>query len=84
MDPKIVGSNPGIAGTLAVVVSDINDTGKRSVGLRLLYYVTCTKTNIFSGNKAFFDVNWSPLSNSVLTASADRHIRLYDPRSSGT
>ncbi|GBP65408.1 Ribosome biogenesis protein WDR12 homolog [Eumeta japonica] len=33
------------------------------------------------GNKAFFDADWSPLSNSIITASADRHIRLYDPRS---
>lgn len=38
---------------------------------------------LFSGNKAFFDVNWSPLNNSIITASADRHIRLYDPRSTG-
>lgn len=37
-----------------------------------------------SGNKAFFDVDWSPLNNSILAASADRHIRLYDPRSTGT
>ncbi|CAF4917526.1 unnamed protein product [Pieris macdunnoughi] len=34
-----------------------------------------------AGNKAFFDAAWSPLSNSIITASADRHIRLYDPRS---
>lgn len=34
-----------------------------------------------AGNKAFFDVDWSPLNNNIITASADRHIRLYDPRS---
>lgn len=34
-----------------------------------------------AGNKAFFDVDWSPLTSSLITASADRHIRLYDPRS---
>lgn len=34
-----------------------------------------------AGNKAFFDVDWSPLNNSIITASADRHVRLYDPRS---
>ncbi|KAG6443742.1 ribosome biogenesis protein WDR12 homolog [Manduca sexta] len=34
-----------------------------------------------AGNKAFFDVDWSPVNNSLITASADRHIRLYDPRS---
>lgn len=35
-----------------------------------------------AGNKAFFHVDWSPLNNTLITASADRHIRLYDPRSS--
>ncbi|KAL4713983.1 hypothetical protein ACJJTC_005614 [Scirpophaga incertulas] len=34
-----------------------------------------------AGNKAFFDADWSPLNNSIITASADRHLRLYDPRS---
>ncbi|XP_066595230.1 ribosome biogenesis protein WDR12 homolog [Prorops nasuta] len=33
------------------------------------------------GNKSFFDVDYSLLSRSVITASADKHIRLYDPRS---
>ncbi|KAJ9594312.1 hypothetical protein L9F63_014257 [Diploptera punctata] len=33
------------------------------------------------GNKSFFDASWSPLSRMLITASADRHIRLYDPRS---
>lgn len=35
------------------------------------------------GNKSFFDVDYSRLSRAVLTASADRHVRLYDPRSTG-
>lgn len=35
------------------------------------------------GNKSFFDLDYSPLSRVVITASADRHIRLYDPRTSG-
>ncbi|KPI94425.1 Ribosome biogenesis protein WDR12-like [Papilio xuthus] len=34
-----------------------------------------------AGNKAFFDADWSPLNNSIVTASADRHVRIYDPRS---
>lgn len=34
-----------------------------------------------AGNNAFFDVDWSFLNNTILTASADRHIRVYDPRS---
>ncbi|XP_071446198.1 ribosome biogenesis protein WDR12 homolog [Hetaerina americana] len=34
-----------------------------------------------SGNKSIFDISWSPLSRCLVTASADRHVRLYDPRS---
>lgn len=33
------------------------------------------------GQKAFLSLSWSPLSNTILASSADRHIRLYDPRS---
>ncbi|XP_017772479.1 PREDICTED: ribosome biogenesis protein WDR12 homolog [Nicrophorus vespilloides] len=33
------------------------------------------------GQKAFLSLSWSPLNNMVLASSADRHIRLYDPRS---
>lgn len=33
------------------------------------------------GQKAYLSSSWSPLSNTLLTSSADRHIRLYDPRS---
>lgn len=39
--------------------------------------------NEIIGNKSFFDVAWSPLSRTLITASADRHVRLYDPRSTG-
>nr|CAD7570868.1 unnamed protein product [Timema californicum] len=38
------------------------------------------KTEIV-GNKSFFDADWSPISRTLITASADRHVRLYDPRS---
>lgn len=34
-----------------------------------------------AGNKSFFDMSHSPLNQTVITASADRHIRLYDLRS---
>lgn len=37
----------------------------------------------FAGNKSFFDLDYSPLSKVLITASADKHIRLYDPRSTG-
>lgn len=36
----------------------------------------------FTGNKSFFDVSFSPLSGLILTCSADKNIRLYDPRAS--
>ena len=35
------------------------------------------------GNKSFFDASWSHLNRTLITASADRHVRLYDPRSKG-
>ncbi|XP_053988455.1 ribosome biogenesis protein WDR12 homolog [Hylaeus anthracinus] len=34
-----------------------------------------------AGNKSFFDIDYSPLSRVLIAASADKHIRLYDPRS---
>ncbi|XP_001602606.2 ribosome biogenesis protein WDR12 homolog [Nasonia vitripennis] len=34
-----------------------------------------------AGNKSFFDVDYSPLSKVLIAASADKHVRLYDPRS---
>ena len=35
------------------------------------------------GTKAFLGVSYSPLSQMLVTASADRHVRLYDPRNLG-
>ncbi|XP_023012701.2 ribosome biogenesis protein WDR12 homolog [Leptinotarsa decemlineata] len=42
----------------------------------------CGIKNEIVGQKAFLSSSWSPLSNCLLATSADRHIRLYDPRSS--
>jgi len=36
-----------------------------------------------AGNKAFFDLSYSKLNRTAVTASADRHVRIYDPRSNG-
>lgn len=38
-------------------------------------------SNEIVDQKAFLSASWSPLSNTLLASSADRHIRLYDPRS---
>ncbi|CAG0895862.1 unnamed protein product [Cyprideis torosa] len=40
-----------------------------------------SQTSSVVGNKSFFDADWRPQSNLIITASADRHVRLYDPRS---
>lgn len=34
-----------------------------------------------TGNKSFFDVSYSKVNGLVITASADKNLRLYDPRS---
>ncbi|KAL0134859.1 hypothetical protein PUN28_001562 [Cardiocondyla obscurior] len=34
-------------------------------------------------DKSFFDIDYSPLSRAVITGSADQHVRLFDPRSTG-
>lgn len=34
-----------------------------------------------SGNKSFFDVSYSKINGLIITASADKNLRLYDPRS---
>lgn len=36
------------------------------------------------GNKSFFSISRSPLNQSIIASSADRHIRLYDARSQGS
>lgn len=57
--------------------------------LKLINIITI-KFNIFKlygtkseivGQKAYLGVSWSPLSRTLLSCSADKHIRLYDPRS---
>ncbi|ESN96548.1 hypothetical protein HELRODRAFT_107575 [Helobdella robusta] len=37
-------------------------------------------TSSIVGSKVFFDLSYSPLNNLIVAASADRHVRLYDPR----
>lgn len=35
------------------------------------------------GSKCFFDIDYSPLTNTVITAAADKVVRLYDLRATG-
>ena len=42
---------------------------------------TATLKTELVGNKAFFDVSYSPEKKMVLAASCERTIRMYDPRS---
>lgn len=37
--------------------------------------------NEIAGNKSFFDASFSPLNGLIITASADKNLRLYDPKS---
>lgn len=41
----------------------------------------CGLKNEIIGQKAFLGADWSPHTQSIIACSADRHIRLYDPRS---
>jgi len=41
----------------------------------------CGLRNEIVAEKAFLGASWSPLSKTIVACSADRHIRLYDPRS---
>merc|ERR1711974_143557 len=42
---------------------------------------TATLKTELVGNKAFFDVHYSPEKKMLLTASCEKAIRMYDPRS---
>ncbi|KAK2180861.1 hypothetical protein NP493_424g02080 [Ridgeia piscesae] len=41
-----------------------------------------TEKSCIAGTKVFFDIAYSPLNRMLVAASADRHVRLYDPRTS--
>lgn len=43
----------------------------------------CIRVSFQQGSKVFLDMAYSHLSKTLVTASADRHVRLYDPRATG-
>jgi ribosome biogenesis protein YTM1 len=51
--------------------------------LRLWDVEVATTLSEIAGNKAFFDVHSSPITSLLLTASSDKYVRMYDPRSTG-
>ncbi|XP_005103148.1 ribosome biogenesis protein WDR12 homolog [Aplysia californica] len=48
--------------------------------LRVWDMTTSQPTAVCEGSKAFFSIAQSPLSNLIVSASADRHVRLHDLR----
>ncbi|KAJ8314312.1 hypothetical protein KUTeg_008873 [Tegillarca granosa] len=50
--------------------------------IRLWDITQATQKSLLQGTKAFFDVSYSHLNKMIITASCDRHIRLWDPRAS--
>ncbi|XP_041365510.1 ribosome biogenesis protein WDR12 homolog [Gigantopelta aegis] len=50
--------------------------------IRLWDLEHAVQKTLLQGSKVFFDVSYSSLNRQIVAASADRHLRLYDPRSS--
>jgi ribosome biogenesis protein YTM1 len=49
--------------------------------IRLWDLQAAAATSIIAGSKAFFSISYSPFNKQIVSGSADRHIRLYDTRS---
>ncbi|KAK3092358.1 hypothetical protein FSP39_001863, partial [Pinctada imbricata] len=75
------GHNEGIS---QVQWTDTNEvcTASWDHTLRLWDLEKAEQKSTLQGTKVFLDVSHSRLNGNLLTASADRHVRLWDPRSS--
>ncbi|KAK7493213.1 hypothetical protein BaRGS_00015550 [Batillaria attramentaria] len=49
--------------------------------LRLWDLQQAVQSSLMQGSKVFLDISYSTLNGLIVAASADRHVRLYDPRS---
>ena len=77
----LAGHKEGIAGVTWLESATEVVTASWDHTLRLWDAETATLKTETVGNKAFFDVDYSPEKKMLLTASCERAIRMYDPRS---
>lgn len=65
----------------------VDDVAAKQIWDLLLVWIFLMTTSYLyfqAGPKAFFAVAYSPVSKRIVASSADRHVRLYDSRCSGT
>ena len=79
---SILGHKEGIAGVTWMESATEVITCSWDHTIRIWDAEMATLKTELVGNKAFFDVSYSPEKKMLLAASCERTIRMYDPRSS--
>ncbi|KAK3592982.1 hypothetical protein CHS0354_023207, partial [Potamilus streckersoni] len=71
-----------IEGVSAVTWTAVNEvcTASWDHTIRLWDLEQATQKSLLQGSKVFLDMSYSSLNRLLITASADRHLRLWDPR----